>query len=133
MPSNTVTMMELAAHFGMKTLVGSIKAISRTIAAPETDRPGPEIMGFWTDHEPQRISLIGNKEMSLISMIEPDELYKNFENFVILRVLELLFAKDLSALKLCLRQLQRKIVLYFRQSQVHLIFSTIYWITYLTD
>lgn len=79
MPSNTVTMMELAAHFGMKTLVGSIKAISRTIAAPETDRPGPEIMGFWTDHEPQRISLIGNKEMSLISMIEPDELYKNFE------------------------------------------------------
>lgn len=40
MPSNTVTMMELAAHFGMKTLVGSIKAISRTIAAPETDRPG---------------------------------------------------------------------------------------------
>ena len=35
MPSNTVTMMELAAHFGMKTLVGSIKALSRTIAAPE--------------------------------------------------------------------------------------------------
>lgn len=78
MAENTVTMMELAAHFGMKTLVGSINALSRTINAPETDRPGVEIMGFWTDHEPQRISLIGNKEMALIKSLDYETLHKNF-------------------------------------------------------
>lgn len=78
MAGTTVTMMELAAHFGMKTLVGSIKALSRTIAAPETDRPGTEIMGFWNCHEAQRISLIGNKEMSVINTLDYDTLYKNF-------------------------------------------------------
>lgn len=78
MAGTTVTMMELAAHFGMKTLVGSIKALSRTIAAPETDRPGPEILGLWKCHEPQRISLIGNKEMTLIQTMDYKALYKNF-------------------------------------------------------
>lgn len=76
--ANTVTMMELAAHFGMKTLVGSIKALSRTVAAPETDRPGTEIMGFWQDHEYQRVSLIGNKEMALIRTMDRDSLLRNF-------------------------------------------------------
>lgn len=72
-------MMEVAAHFGLKTLVGSTKALNRPITVAETDRPGIEIMGFFKDHEFPRISLIGNKEMSVIKSMPYDQLLKNFE------------------------------------------------------
>ncbi len=74
-----VTMMELAAHFGLKTLVGSTKALNKPIEVAETDRPGVEIMGFVKDHEFARISLIGNKENSVMSTLDYKTLYKNFK------------------------------------------------------
>jgi len=73
-----VTMTDLAAHFGLKTIVGSPSALSRPITIAEVDRPGIEIMGFFKNHEYSRISLIGNKEMSVINSMKKDELVKNF-------------------------------------------------------
>lgn len=74
-----VTIADLAAHFGLKTLVGSTRALNRPITAMETDRPGVEIMGFFQNHEYTRISLIGNKEMSIIESLDSDTLYRNFK------------------------------------------------------
>lgn len=73
-----VTMTDLAAHFGLKTIVGSPEALSRPISIPEVDRPGIEIMGFFKNHEYSRISLIGNKEMDVIKSLTHKELLKNF-------------------------------------------------------
>lgn len=74
-----VTISDLAAHFGFKTLVGSTQALNRPITVIETDRPGIEIMGFFKEHEFPRLSLIGNKEMALIDTLSYDTLYKNFK------------------------------------------------------
>ncbi len=74
-----VTISDLAAHFGLKTLVGSAQALNRPITAIETDRPGIEILGFFKEHEFTRLSMIGNKEMSIITGIDYDTLYRNFK------------------------------------------------------
>ena len=75
-----VTISDLAAHFGLKTLVGSSQALNRPITVVEVDRPGVEIMGFFNCHEYSRISMIGNKEMNIISTMSYDTLYRNFKN-----------------------------------------------------
>ena len=74
-----VTVMGMAAHFGLKTLVGSTKALEKQITVVATDRPGIEIMGFFKDHEFARVSLIGNKEMAVIKSLPSATLYKNFK------------------------------------------------------
>lgn len=80
-----ITMTDVAAHFGFKTVIGSPSALSRPITIAEIDRPGVEIMGFFKDHEYQRISLIGNKEMSVINSMKPEDLARNFDKLCDLR------------------------------------------------
>ena len=74
-----VTIADLAKHFRLKTIVGSSESLKRPITFAETDRPGTEIMGFFQDHDYQRISLIGNKEMIIVESLDRETLYRNFK------------------------------------------------------
>ena len=72
-----LTSLELANHFGFRVINGDLNALSRPVTVAELDRPGLELMGLFQFYEKDRIMLLGNKEMSLISDSDPEFIYHN--------------------------------------------------------
>ena len=71
------TSLDLANHFGFKTLNGDMNDLRHPITIAELDRPGVELLGLFRFHQNGRIMLIGNKEMDLIQESDPDFIYQN--------------------------------------------------------
>lgn len=72
-----LTILELANHFGMKTIYGTLNALQREIKVPRLDRPGLQLLGMFNYHEKERLLLLGNKEIDLIKKDNTDLIYKN--------------------------------------------------------
>lgn len=72
-----LTILDLANHFGLKTIHGSQKSLKRPIKRSAVDRPGLELTGFFKYHQKDKICLIGNKEVSLLSTLSSEQIYEN--------------------------------------------------------
>ena len=71
------TSLDLANHFGFKIISGSLNSLKRPVKVVELDRPGLELSGLFRYHRKDRIMLIGNKEMALITNSPSENIYKN--------------------------------------------------------
>lgn len=74
---NMLTNLELANHFGWKTINGDYLSLTRPVEVAQLDRPGLELLGLMKFHNKKRIMLLGNKEIALIKDNDPDFIYRN--------------------------------------------------------
>lgn len=73
-----LTILDLANEFGLIHYVTDPSSLKRLIINTEVDRCGMEVMGSFVYHRKDRLSLIGNKEMSVILSTDEEEMYQRF-------------------------------------------------------
>lgn len=71
-----ITSLDLVNHFGFRLANGDLESLKRQITIPEIDRTGVELLGVFQFHRKDRLLVIGNKEMNIISTSKSDDIYK---------------------------------------------------------
>lgn len=74
MMDKVVTVKELADYFHLEHLTGDEEALKRTIHEQDVSRPGFELSGYVRSSDPERIVILGNKEIEYMNMMDQDEL-----------------------------------------------------------
>ncbi len=75
-----VAVRELVEELGLKQLTGNDEALDRDIEVPEIFRPGFELAGYYQLSDFRRIAIFGEKEISYISTLNPNEQRGRFEH-----------------------------------------------------
>lgn len=73
-----VTIREIAEEFHLEQLTGNALSLERAVKEPDINRPGFELSGYVRRADPERIVLIGNKEIEYISHMSSEDQYARF-------------------------------------------------------
>ena len=66
----TVTVKDLYEYFGYRQIVGNAESLKREITVPDVNRPGLELVGYFSNNDQHRVTLIGDKEMEYIATMD---------------------------------------------------------------
>lgn len=81
MDNQYVTVRELLSIGGLFRVCGDDKSLDRIIVAPDINRPGLELSGYYQSNELKRVIILGNKECGYISNLDVETQRERF-NFL---------------------------------------------------
>ncbi len=64
-----VTVREIARYFHLRQMTGDDSSLDRVVTEPDINRPGFELSGYVRRSDPQRIVIMGNKEIEYIKLM----------------------------------------------------------------
>ncbi len=79
MKKKTITIQDVANHFGLVWLNGDFNSMKREVVEINVNRPGLELAGFFDSPRSKRIIVIGNKETLYIKTMSDAKIKKAFE------------------------------------------------------
>jgi HPr kinase/phosphorylase len=72
MTSSFLTTKKVVEQFHLKVITGEA-GLSRPITVSDLHRPAFELAGFFTNHPPERIQILGKTELSFVEQLKPEE------------------------------------------------------------
>ena len=69
----------LKEEFGLEQVTGSDRSLDRWIIAPDINRPGLELTGYFESNDLKRVVILGTKEFEYMSKFDYDTQKQRFE------------------------------------------------------
>lgn len=73
-----VTLNKLVEALRLNQLVGDSESLERWIITPDVNRPGLELVGFFSENELKRVTILGNKELRFIDTMDQETQRQRF-------------------------------------------------------
>ena len=74
-----VTVKDLHDYFGYRQITGNEDSLNREITVPDVNRPGLELVGYFSHFDKRRVIIIGDKEISFIATMSDEHQWQIFE------------------------------------------------------